>query len=354
VFVVVVAVHQRLQGGLGLFALGRQLAQELVGSIFITKSKTPSETFSTTLPTKPSVTMTSAIPLLMSRPSTLPTNCAFSGLALNKACVSLARSWPFCSSEPTLSRPIVGVSRFEEVLGEDRSHDAVLVQVFRLGIDVGPDIQDDAGAFEGRHHRRDARSAHAFQEQTQTETARHQGAGVASTDDGVGLLLGQQLPAAADGVVGLLSQGDHRAFLHADGLGAVKNVDPTAHARVAGQMGLDQGLVSDQRDRSWGSARAACTAPATMGPGAWSPPIASSAICMGLLLLFRRHDFAALVIAAIRADAVRQHRFVALGTILDLHRFEVQMASPLALARVRRASLGNSHESIAFSESFWG
>src|SRR5947209_17265315 len=81
--------------------------------------------------------------------------------------------------------------------------------------------------------------------------------------------------------------------------------------------------------RSSGSAATACTAPATIGPGAWSPPIASSAMCMGLLLLFGRHDLAALVVTAVRADAVRQRRLAALATVLDLHRFDVLMTSPL-------------------------
>ena len=72
----------------------------------------------------------------------------------------------------------------------------------------------------------------------------------------------------------------------------------------------------------------------------------------GLLLLFRLHRFAALVVAAVGTDAVRQHRLVALGAILDLQRFDVQMASPLALPGVRSSSLGNSHDSLAFAGSF--
>src|SRR5204863_229132 len=60
-----------------------------------------------------------------------------------------------------------------------------------------------------------------------------------------------------------------------------------------------------------GAAASARTAPATLGPGPWSPPIASSASRMGslpLLLCFHVHHLAALVRPADGAQPVRQDR----------------------------------------------
>jgi hypothetical protein len=68
----------------------------------------------------------------------------------------------------------------------------------------------------------------------------------------------------------------------------------------------------------------------------------------GLLLLFRRYHFAALIIAAVGTDPVRQHRLVALAAVLNLNRFEVEVAPPFALPGVRDASLRNSHGQLAF------
>jgi hypothetical protein len=61
------------------------------------------------------------------------------------------------------------------------------------------------------------------------------------------------------------------------------------------------------------------------------------------LLFFHVDDFAALVVAAIRTNPVRQDRFVALRAILDLHGFEMLVAPPFALAGVRGPSLRDCH-----------
>src|SRR5205823_316175 len=109
---------------------------------------------------------------------------------------------------------------------------------------------------------------------------------------------------------------------------SMRSWGPPAPARAGSTWTLSPTRVT----RNSGSAWTACTAPATIGPGAWSPPIASSAISMGSLLLFRGHDFAALVVPAVRADAVRQHRLVALAAVLDLLGLEVVVTAPHALS----------------------
>src|SRR5581483_1084435 len=88
-----------------------------------------------------------------------------------------------------------------------------------------------------------------------------------------------------------------------------------------------------------GLALTARTAPATLGPGPWSPPSVSSAIRIrlpaslaGLLLFLFHHDrVAALVEPAVGADPVGQHRLVAPGAELDLHRGDVVVAAAGAL-----------------------
>ena len=63
---------------------------------------------------------------------------------------------------------------------------------------------------------------------------------------------------------------------------------------------------------------AARTAPSTSALGAWSPPIASTAMVSMLGRGYSCNDFdhfAALVLSAVRANAVRQLRLMAIGTL---------------------------------------
>src|SRR5919201_3667987 len=76
-------------------------------------SETPSMSLSTTLPVKPSVTTTSALPAGNSLPSTLPTKSKVSPSAKRSrsaACASTTSGVPFVSSSPIDSRPTVGRS----------------------------------------------------------------------------------------------------------------------------------------------------------------------------------------------------------------------------------------------------
>ena len=71
----------------------------------------PSPVFSATLPVKPSVTITSVVPAAMSWPSTKPWNCGAIWLARSTSAAWRRLSSPFCSSEPTFSRPMLGAVR---------------------------------------------------------------------------------------------------------------------------------------------------------------------------------------------------------------------------------------------------
>jgi hypothetical protein len=64
---------------------------------------------------------------------------------------------------------------------------------------------------------------------------------------------------------------------------------------------------------------------------------------MALLLRFRRDHLATLIIAARRADAVRQDRLAALVTVLDLHGLDAQVAAAFALPGVGGAALRDCH-----------
>jgi hypothetical protein len=67
-----------------------------------------------------------------------------------------------------------------------------------------------------------------------------------------------------------------------------------------------------------------------------------------LRFFFLVDDLAALVVAAVRADTVRQARLLATLTVLDLHRSQVLMASTFALTGSGGPSLGDSHGCSAF------
>jgi hypothetical protein len=69
-------------------------------------------------------------------------------------------------------------------------------------------------------------------------------------------------------------------------------------------------------------------------------------------LLFHGHGLAPLVVAAVGTEAVRQHRLFAIGAVLDLDWFEVQVTASLALPGVGGSSLRYSHDWVALLETF--
>ena len=110
-----------------------------------------------------------------------------------------------------------------------------------------------------------------------------------------------------------------------DDLGAWNDLDA---GRPAGRRPPGAGRAGPGRRRGRRSGRGRRRGPGprrpTFGAGPWSPPIASRAIRMGHFPCFSSASIgdrvAALVVAAVRADAVRQHRLVAPRAVLDLHR----------------------------------
>src|SRR6188508_957173 len=92
--------------------------------------------------------------------------------------------------------------------------------------------------------------------------------------------------------------------------------------------------------------------PGTTSAAPWSPPIASKAtrtmgsavgVAAAAAHRLRRHGQPALVVAAVRADAVRQLHLVAVRTLLEVGQVDREMRASLALAGMRDASLGYTH-----------
>src|SRR4029079_5192346 len=102
--------------------------------------------------------------------------------------------------------------------------------------------------------------------------------------------------------------------------------------------------------------------PGTTSAAPWSPPIASKAtrtmgsavgVAAAAAHRLRRHGQPALVVAAVRADAVRQLHLVAVRTLLEVGQVDREMRASLALAGMRDASLGYTHGGLVGSLSVW-
>src|SRR5918996_2151899 len=103
--------------------------------------------------------------------------------------------------------------------------------------------------------------------------------------------------------------------------------------------------------------------PGTTSVGPWSPPIASNATrttgsARGVVAAgadrLRWNGQATLVVAAVRADAVRQLHLVAVRALLELGQLDREMRAALALAGMRDASLGYTHEVVGSLCRSWG
>ncbi len=95
------------------------------------------------MPTKPSQTITSALPLKMSRPSTLPMKLMGSALSSGKA--SRVSSLPlvlfFADGEQADAR----LGDLEHAAGVHLAHDGELLEILRLAVDVGAHVEQHAG-----------------------------------------------------------------------------------------------------------------------------------------------------------------------------------------------------------------
>src|SRR5262249_4968066 len=178
--------------------------------------------------------------------SMLPMNCSRRGLALKSACVSLARSWPFCSSEPTFMRPMVGRCRSRIWRGGRVAPPPP--PSTRLGVAVwfGRPRRHTHAAHpaQGGHEGRNPGPADVLQVAPEAEPAGNHGACVAGADNCLHLVLGQKLPAAANRVIRLLAECHHRTVLHADHLRAMEQLN--AGRRRLFEAALDLVAVANE------------------------------------------------------------------------------------------------------------
>ena len=135
-----------------------------------------------TLPVKPSVTTTRAVPRGMSRPSTLPMNPGLpqEGRGL------LDSSLPRPSSSPIDNRPTFGAGS-PSTLRKQATHDRELLEVFRSGVGVGAGVEqhDEAGA--AGQDDGDARTLHARDAAHVQGGGRHHRAGMPQRHGALGL-----------------------------------------------------------------------------------------------------------------------------------------------------------------------
>ena len=172
-----------MHGLLGPAFFDVERAEHFLGGHLHHELNTPSQTLRTTLPTKPSVTITSQHAAVDVPALDVADELLLERAVLKEACVSLASSWPFGFLGADVHQADGRLSRLQDMTGEDAAHDAVLEQVFRLRADVGSDVDQDARAAQGRHDGGDARPLHVLQKATQAKPARHHGPGVAGADD---------------------------------------------------------------------------------------------------------------------------------------------------------------------------
>src|SRR2546426_5835890 len=97
------------------------------------------------------------------------------------------------------------------------------------------------------------------------------------------------------------------------------------------------------------NSRTAATAPATTTAGPWSPPMASTATFR--LGPFDGDDLPTLVVAAVRADSVRQLDLAALRTERARRRGELVVRAALAPARLRVASFRQRHGGVSLARA---
>src|SRR5262249_30562274 len=83
----------------------------------------------------------------------------------------------------------LGLVALEDVLGEDGAHDAVLIKMFRFGVNVGADVEKDGEALLGGHEGGDAGPPDSLEKEPRHEAAGDHGAGVAGADDRLDLAL---------------------------------------------------------------------------------------------------------------------------------------------------------------------
>ena len=188
----------------------------------------PSEVFSATLPTNPSQTTTSAVPLKMSSPSTLPTKLRLARAQQFRGALDdvVALDHFFADVEQAHRGPLLLLERSNQRDAENRE----LKQVFRGAVDIGPEVEHRghaAGAI--GNHGRDRRAVDAVERLQHEARNGHQCPGVTGADGDVGAALLDQVHGQAHRRIALAAQGLRRRIVHGDHLVGMNHLQPGAH-----------------------------------------------------------------------------------------------------------------------------
>ena len=132
----------------------------------------------------------------------------------------------------------------------DVAHDGELLQVLRLGVDVGANVDQDGGrALRGGKHSGECRTIDAGNCAQDHLGGGHGGAGVAGGDKARGLAVAHQAQPDAHGRVALGAHRLRRLLMHADDFAGIDDADgqPAPEAMQV-ELGADDFLLPHQHD----------------------------------------------------------------------------------------------------------
>src|SRR5947209_2689531 len=263
------------------------------------------------------------------------------------------------------------------------AHDSKLRHVVRLALAVRANVQENRRAARLRRHQgRERRAVNAGQHPDDHHRRRHRRARIARGDEAVGLALGDEARADPHRAAALAADSVGDRLVHADDLGGLDQLDalvavlaPTA----AAQLRLDDFPLADEDDAdaevarrgqrpvnlrvrravaahrvhddfagqlSVSHRRLAATPHHAVGSPKIEPERTRAPAPRGRdsSFLLDLHDLAPLVVPALRADAVRHTRLLAVLAERGLRRAQGVVRTALARARLRVTTFRIRHD----------
>ena len=301
-------------------------------------------TFSATLPVKPSATITSASPVPIAKPSTLPTKFrpgAPASSAVRGDDVLRCPSSPRCR---WTAAPRAGDATPADGLHERRPHVRELDQVLRADLDVGARVEQQERLAGDRDDDRQRGPVHAAGALEGEQRGGERRAGRAAADQRVGLARRDRGDRAHDRRLG-------RAPDRARRVGVLGDRDRRVDDRHA--LGRPAPIAAAGPNRTTRTPPAAArAAPRATSAGPWSAPLTSTATVTGsviviVIVVVHVHDLAPAVEPAVRAHAMRTPRPAALRAAVHRGSGDLVLRASLRGARVRLLLLGDGHRSVA-------
>ncbi len=221
----------------------------------------------------------------------------------------------------------------EQLLAEDRAHVRELEEVLRPRVGIGAGIEQDARALARGQGDGDRGPHHPGQAAEVQEAGSQHGAGVARGDRRVGPAVGDGANAGDEARIGLGAHGLGGLVRHLDHLGRLdERQAPRVETGRPEEGHVDSVGRGGERPEDHLAGRVVATESVDGDAGHGLRDVEAE-----------RFDFAALVGAARRADAVRALRRPALRARVDARSLELVRGTPLVAARLRCFPLGDSH-----------